>query len=82
MPLLCALLPYTLCPPHRCVDEVITVAAMLSADHVFAAASGLTGPQQAQQGGPSEPAQKLQALAKQVRHTGLHARQPTQMQAL
>jgi hypothetical protein len=52
-------------PPNpRCLDEVITVAAMLSADQVFSAAAGLTGPQQ---GGPTEAAKKLAALAAQVR---------------
>jgi hypothetical protein len=42
---------------------------MLSADHVFSSASGLTGPPQGQ-GGPTDAARKLQDLAAQVRGGG------------
>lgn len=59
----------------RCLDEVITVAAMLSADHVFSSASGLTGPQQGQ-GGPTDAARKLQDLAAQVRGRGCGRHRP------
>lgn len=55
---------------HRlgCLDEVVTVAAMLSADHVFASASGLTGPQQQQQteGRQGDAARRLQQVAAQA----------------
>jgi len=44
------------------------VAAMLSADHVFASASGLTGPQQQQQteGRQGDAARRLQQVAAQA----------------
>jgi hypothetical protein len=61
------LVAFSCCWHLRCLDEVITVAAMLSAEHVFSSASGLTGPQQ-QGRGPTDAARKLQELAAQVGH--------------
>jgi hypothetical protein len=72
MTVLCVCRPPLRCRCEcRCLDEVITVAAMLSADHVFSSASGLTGPPQGQ-GGPTDAARKLQDLAAQVRGGGAY----------